>query len=209
VQFPNTKKLLSVQIVCLHLLFAVLVSEVCGQQSRNGSVSEIQFTKEQNSENRQQKLKTQLIELIKIMELQQKILANLKAKLDQNSTELMKTALERRVADSERILKNAEVAFESIVTGGLDLEKFKEMPDQNFDWQSELIEIIQPIFQSLKDLTEQPRAMERVRKTIGFYQQNLSEIDDSIGKINAWSQAEVDLVTRQKNSKNSRELAPT
>ena len=78
---------------------------------------------------------------------------------------------------------NAQTAFESIVTGGLNLENFREMPDQSFDWQSDLIEIIQPIFQSLKDLTEQPRTMERIRKTIEFYQQNLVEIEESIQKI--------------------------
>ena len=72
------------------------------------------------------------------------------------------------------------------------------MPDQSFDWQSDLIEIIQPIFQSLKDLTEQPRAMERIRKTIEFYQQNLVEINDSIQKIQEWqSEQIVDLSARQ------------
>ena len=72
------------------------------------------------------------------------------------------------------------------------------MPDQSFDWQTDLIEIIQPIFQSLKDLTEQPRAIERIRKTIEFYQQNLVEINDSIQKIQEWqSEQIVDLSARQ------------
>ena len=194
--FLNHTKLFSVKLACLTLFYFVLASEGLGQKQQTDTLNEVQQSVEQNSDQRQQELKTQLIEFTGIISLQHKILADLRAKLDQNPTQLTKIALEGQVAESERILKNAEVAFESIVTGGLDLENFKEVPDQSFDWQSDLIEIIQPIFQSLKDLTEQPRAIERIRKTIEFYQQNLSEVENSILKIEEWSQAEVDRATR-------------
>ncbi len=194
--FLNHTKLFSVKLACLTLFYFVLASEGLGQKQQTDTLNEIQQSVEQNSDQRQQELKTQLIEFTGIISLQHKILKDLRAKLDQNPTQLTKIALEGQVAESEKILKNAEVAFESIVTGGLDLENFKEVPDQSFDWQSDLIEIIQPIFQSLKDLTEQPRAIERIRKTIEFYQQNLSEVENSILKIEEWSQAEVDQATR-------------
>ena len=194
--FLNHTKLFSVKLACLTLFYFVLASEGLGQKQQTDTLNEVQQSVEQNSDQRQQELKTQLIEFTGIISLQQKILEDLRAKLDQNPTQLTKIALEGQVAESEKILKNAEVAFESIVTGGLDLENFKEVPDQSFDWQSDLIEIIQPIFQSLKDLTEQPRAIERIRKTIEFYQQNLSEVENSILKIEEWSQAEVDRATR-------------
>ena len=194
--FLNHTKLFSVKLACLTLFYFVLASEGLGQKQQTDTLNEVQQSVEQNSDQRQQELKTQLIEFTGIISLQHKILKDLRAKLDQNPTQLTKIALEGQVAESERILKNAEVAFESIVTGGLDLENFKEVPDQSFDWQSDLIEIIQPIFQSLKDLTEQPRAIERIRKTIEFYQQNLSEVENSILKIEEWSQAEVDQATR-------------
>lgn len=195
--FLNHTKLFSVKLACLTLFYFVLASEGLGQKQQTDTLNEVQQSVEQNSDQRQQELKTQLIEFTGIISLQHKILKDLRAKLDQNPTQLTKIALEGQVAESEKILKNAEVAFESIVTGGLDLENFKEVPDQSFDWQSDLIEIIQPIFQSLKDLTEQPRAIERIRKTIEFYQQNLSEVENSILKIEEWSQAEVDLATRR------------
>lgn len=194
--FLNHTKLFSVKLACLTLFYFVLAPEGLGQKQQTDTLNEVQQSVEQNSDQRQQELKTQLIEFTGIISLQHKILKDLRAKLDQNPTQLTKIALEGQVAESEKILKNAEVAFESIVTGGLDLENFKEVPDQSFDWQSDLIEIIQPIFQSLKDLTEQPRAIERIRKTIEFYQQNLSEVENSILKIEEWSQAEVDRATR-------------
>ena len=194
--FLNHTKLFSVKLACLTLFYFVLASEGLGQKQQTDTLNEVQQSVEQNSDQRQQELKTQLIEFTRIISLQHKILKDLRAKLDQNPTQLTKIALEGQGAGSEKILKNAEVAFESIVTGGLDLENFKEVPDQSFDWQSDLIEIIQPIFQSLKDLTEQPRAIERIRKTIEFYQQNLSEVENSILKIEEWSQAEVDRATR-------------
>ena len=57
-----------------------------------------------------------MIEFIGIISLQQRILNDLRAKFDQNPTQLTKFTLEGQVAESEKILKNAEVAFESIVT---------------------------------------------------------------------------------------------
>ena len=156
--FLSHTNLLIVKLACLTLFYFVFVSEGLGQQKQTDTANEIQQSVEQNSNQSLQELKTQLIEFASIISLQQKILEDLRAKLDQNPAQLTKFALEGQAAESEKILKNAEVAFESIVTGGLDLENFKEVPDQSFDWQSDLIEIIQPIFQSLKDLTEQPRA---------------------------------------------------
>ncbi|MEL0276448.1 MAG: hypothetical protein VXB67_02260 [Deltaproteobacteria bacterium] len=192
------KKLVPKLLLCLQILLFVHVQVVWSQEKTIEQADQTEISASQETEIKKKELKTQLIELSGIIKLQQKILGDLKSKLDQNPTELTKVALEGQISESERILKNAQTAFESIVTGGLDLENFQEMPDQSFDWQSDLIEIIQPIFQSLKDLTEQPRAMERIRKTIEFYQQNLVEINDSIQKIQEWqSEQIVDLSARQ------------
>ncbi|MEC7165722.1 MAG: hypothetical protein VXW41_07920, partial [SAR324 cluster bacterium] len=192
------KKLVPNLLVCCQILLLVHVQSAWTQEKIIEQADQTDRSASQETENKKKELKTQLIELSGIIKLQQKILGDLQSKLDQNPTELTKVALEGQISESEQILKNAQTAFESIVTGGLDLENFQEMPDQSFDWQSDLIEIIQPIFQSLKDLTEQPRAMERIRKTIEFYQQNLVEINDSIQKIQEWqSEQIVDLSARQ------------
>ena len=153
------KKLVPNLLVCCQSLLLVHVQSAWSQEKIIEQADQTESSASQETENKKKELKTQLIELSGIIKLQQKILGDLKSKLDQNPTELTKVALEGQISESERILKNAQTAFESIVTGGLDLKNFKEMPDQSFDWQSDLIEIIQPIFQSLKDLTEQPRAM--------------------------------------------------
>ena len=192
------KKLVPNLLVCCQILLLVHVQSAWSQEKIIEQADQTESSASQETENKKKELKTQLIELSGIIKLQQKILGDLKSKLDQNPTELTKVALEGQISESEQILKNAQTAFESIVTGGVDLENFQEMPDQSFDWQSDLIEIIQPIFQSLRDLTEQPRAMERIRKTIEFYQQNLVEINDSIQKIQEWqSEQIVDLSARQ------------
>ena len=122
--FLNHTKLLTVKLACLALFYFVLVSEGLGQQQID-TLNEIHQSVEQNSDQRLQELKTQMIEFIGIISLQQRILNDLRAKFDQNPTQLTKFALEGQVAESEKILKNAEVAFESIVTGGLDLENFQ------------------------------------------------------------------------------------
>ncbi|MGB0140334.1 MAG: hypothetical protein ACPGCN_11425, partial [bacterium] len=150
------KKLVPKLLLCLQILLFVHVQVVWSQEKTIEQADRTEISASPENETKKLELKTQLIELSGIIKLQQKILGDLKSKLDQNPTELTKVALEGQISESERILKNAQTAFESIVTGGLDLENFQEMPDQSFDWQSDLIEIIQPIFQSLKDLTEQP-----------------------------------------------------
>ena len=123
--FLSHTNLLIVKLACLTLLYFVFVSEGLGQQTQTDTANEIQQSVEQNSDQRLQELKTQMIEFIGIISLQQRILNDLRAKFDQNPTQLTKFALEGQVAESEKILKNAEVAFESIVTGGLDLENFQ------------------------------------------------------------------------------------
>ena len=123
--FPSHTNLLRVKLVCLTLFYFILVSEGLGQQNQTDIKIEIQQSVEQNSDQRLQELKTQMIEFIGIISLQQRILNDLRAKFDQDPTQLTKNAFEGQVAESEKILKNAEVAFESIVTGGLDLENFQ------------------------------------------------------------------------------------
>jgi hypothetical protein len=123
--FPSHTNLLRVKLACLTLFYFILVSEGLGQQNQTDTKIEIQQSVEQNSDQRLHELKTQMIEFIGIISLQQRILNDLRAKFDQNPTQLTKFALEGQVAESEKILKNAEVVFESIVTGGLDLENFQ------------------------------------------------------------------------------------
>src|SRR5699024_814036 len=56
--------------------------------------------------------------------------------------------------------QNFETMFEKKALGGLDIDRFEYFTTQEsqdpetYDWQYELIQIIQPVFSSLQDLTE-------------------------------------------------------
>ncbi|SFP90519.1 N-terminal domain of peptidoglycan hydrolase CwlO-containing protein [Nitrosomonas cryotolerans] len=57
-------------------------------------------------------------------------------------------------------------SFEQIIIGGLDLEPFSDTPARPFDWREELIQATRPIIDGLKDLTEKPRKIEKLRNNI-------------------------------------------
>ena len=121
------KKLVPNLLVCCQILLLVHVQSSWSQEKIIEQADHTESSASQETENKKKELKTQLIELSGIIKLQQKILGDLKSKLDQNPTEFTKVALEGQISESEQILKNAQTAFESIVTGGLDLENFQEM----------------------------------------------------------------------------------
>ena len=100
--FPNHTKLLIVKLTCLTLFYFVLASEGLGQQQPNDTLNEVQQSLKQNSDQRQQELKTQLIEFTGIISLQHKILEDLRAKLDQNPTQLTKLPLKDKSLNLRR-----------------------------------------------------------------------------------------------------------
>jgi hypothetical protein len=67
--FPSHTNLLRVKLVCLTLFYFILVSEGLGQQNQTDTKIEIQQSVEQNSDQRLQELKTQMIEFIGIISL--------------------------------------------------------------------------------------------------------------------------------------------
>lgn len=86
----------------------------------------------------------------------------------------------RDVADLEIELNNinAEIAelkqsFEQIAVGNVDLGIFKEDKGE-FDWRTEVTEVMMPIIRNLQSLTEKPRKLEALRSTISNSNEQLA-----------------------------------
>jgi len=76
-------------------------------------------------------------------------------------------------------IKNLKLSFEQIAIGGIKLDAFG-IADAPFDWQQELVLITQPVLESLKDLTEKPRNLDRLRSIISDREVRLKEINKAI-----------------------------
>lgn len=84
--------------------------------------------------------------------------------------------------------RNFEKIFEKTALGGLEVELYEISNDEeeeilHYDWQKELIKIVQPVFSSLQDLTESQRKRDFIRTTRLELEENLSAIDDALAHL--------------------------
>lgn len=130
------------------------------------------------------------------------------------SSEDEKPALieEKSRLDSE--VETLNRSYEQIALGGIDTSSFLTTTPA-FNWQTEIIQIVQPVIENLKVITEKPRKIERLRGKIRqLEEQNLSidealisleslnaanSVDNTSKKLNAltesWSKRRQDNVT--------------
>ncbi len=73
--------------------------------------------------------------------------------------------LEASLDDIERRLDSAGVRFEELATGGVDLSAFADEAAE-FDWRSDVLDTLRPMFDNLKRLTEKPRRITELRNRI-------------------------------------------
>ena len=83
--------------------------------------------------------------------------------------------------------------FEEIATG-LDLGKFGAPPQDSFDWEAEMQEIVGPIIGELKNLTARPRELEKLRAQVAYYEKRLEMVKKAIAQI----QTRIDQSTAKK-----------
>lgn len=71
--------------------------------------------------------------------------------------------LQEHAEQLARRLQDLRISFEELATKGLSTDDLKPKPATEFDWQQELEEVIRPLLDELKQLTERPRTIERLR----------------------------------------------
>lgn len=57
-------------------------------------------------------------------------------------------------------IRETNLAFEQIAIGSVDLNIFEEEEDAQLNWRNELTQVLMPVMQNLKRLTEKPRRIE-------------------------------------------------
>jgi hypothetical protein len=84
---------------------------------------------------------------------------------------------------SDRI-EGMERDFETIATG-VDLGGLEEKPAVAFDWKKEIQELLGPVLQELKGMTERPRQVERLRREMAAQETQLAIIEKALDNIEA------------------------
>lgn len=93
--------------------------------------------------------------------------------------------LEVTLAQLDQQKRNFEKMFERTALGGLEVELYhiadnEEEEILQYDWQKELIKIVQPVFSSLQNLTESQRKRDFIRTTRSELEENVIAIDEAL-----------------------------
>lgn len=101
-----------------------------------------------------------------------------------------KESLELTLTQLDQQKRNFEKMFEKTALGGLAVELYnvagnEEEEIQQYDWQKELIKIVQPVFSSLQNLTESQRKRDFIRSTRSELEQNVASIDEALLHLDA------------------------
>lgn len=93
--------------------------------------------------------------------------------------------LEVTLAQLDQQKRNFEKMFERTALGGLEVEIYhisdnEEEEILQYDWQKELIKIVQPVFSSLQNLTESQRKRDFIRTTRSELEENVIAIDEAL-----------------------------
>lgn len=105
--------------------------------------------------------------------------------------------LKEQAEQFTRRLQDLQISFEELATKGLSTVDLKPKPATQFDWQQELEEVIRPLLDELKQLTERPRTIERLRGEQTLAENQLQIAEKAIGRLeNTLQQVEAPAVTQ-------------
>jgi small-conductance mechanosensitive channel len=105
--------------------------------------------------------------------------------------EEQKAALSTEIAALGDRAASLERSFESISTGA-DLEAVSAKKIEKFEINSQIQDILSPILQELKNLTERPREIERLRGQVEFLKARLPVIQAALAKLDRMAEVNRD-----------------
>ena len=109
----------------------------------------------------------------------------------QDADETDREDINERIAALRETIEELTISFENIAVSGANLRNLSESSDGKLDWRDELLQIAQPLLNSLKEATEKPRRIEELRSTISLYQQQLEMARKATASIAVFNQYEM------------------
>jgi hypothetical protein len=111
-----------------------------------------------------------------------------------------KSAIAQEISLLNNQLNALDKDFVEISTG-IDLSLFQEELEKQFDWQNELMELIKPAVNELKEMTARPRQIEKLRNNIAYYEERIPVAQQAVKQISA-----ILPIVENKNIKNKLEV---
>ncbi len=105
------------------------------------------------------------------------------ALLQQAKTDQEKAKIQAEIDEASHSIAEQESSFEMILTGGQALASNDTSEKKEFDWQKDLLEILQPIMSELRQLTEYKRKLDDLQKKKALYKSQIQEINEVLDHI--------------------------
>ncbi|MBF0468641.1 MAG: hypothetical protein HQK61_07120 [Desulfamplus sp.] len=121
-----------------------------------------------------------IIELKKSLE---KRISEKKKTLENSSSDNEKENIAQDLGRLDKQLEDANFDFESIATG-VDMGLFAQKKIEEFNWQNEVLSLVEPGIKELKRLTLKARQKTKIKEEIGYYTNLVPVADQAIENIN-------------------------
>lgn len=106
---------------------------------------------------------------------------NLREKISSASPDDL-SDLEARLVELNNEIKEIRVSFEQIAIGSVDLTIF-DAENTEFDWRTEMTQVLMPVIRNLQSLTEKPRRIEDLRSQISANNEKLMASNIALAAI--------------------------
>ena len=103
-------------------------------------------------------------------------------KLRKARTEEEKKNISKYLSELNTRLQKTQNDF-SIITTGIDHTGFLKKENRDVNWEKELKDIFAPVMVELKEVTERPRKIEKLRSDIFYYEQRIPQVNKAIEEI--------------------------
>lgn len=171
------------RLLVFALLALLFLSGQAQAQKNTSDVSSPASSKQSGSDPRLESARDQLASIAASIQERRHHLEVLRKELAEAQTASEKAELEQQIKELEELIQATRHAFESIATGGLDSSMFRDQPEQPFDWQQDLFQVISPLLDELKRMTETPRLIEQLNSEIAEQESRLVLINRALAYI--------------------------
>ena len=99
------------------------------------------------------------------------------------ANEIEQARIREQISDAQETIAQLTRSFETIAANGASLRSLEPQPEEKLSWHDELMQVAQPLLNSLKEATEKPRRIEELRRGIDLYEKQYALAQKAIDAI--------------------------
>lgn len=167
-------------LIIIVVLFGILLTpDLYAQPVDAVSEAESETAQPSKPPSEEEQLRT-LLDTIQEVETERTALSR-RLKRTADTTEAQQ--LNEQIEQLSNRLKDLKTSFQELATGGIRRPTSESAAEAAFDWQQELQDVLRPLLNELKQLTERPRTIEHLRSQRGLYQDQIETAEAAIAHI--------------------------